>query len=106
MHTYDISLPISPHLPTWPGDPPFTRKYVSEIANGGNTNTSFLEICAHMGTHVDSPDHFLANGLTVESLPLNILCGRAYVLHLSNVDIITASDLENADILPDSTDSF
>jgi arylformamidase len=100
MHTYDISLPISPNLPTWPGDPPFKRKYVSEIVQGGNTNTSFLEMCAHMGTHVDAPDHFLGNGKTVENLPLNILCGRAYVLHLPEVEIITANDLENAEIPP------
>ena len=100
MHTYDISLPISPNLPVWPGDPPFTRRYVSEIQKGGNSNTSFLEMCAHMGTHVDAPDHFLGNKQTIEDIPLNILCGRVYVLHLPDVDIITADDLKNADIPP------
>ena len=100
MHTYDISLPISAQLPIWPGDPPYKRRYVSEIAAGGNTNTSFLEMGAHMGTHVDAPDHFLGNGQTIENLPLNILCGRAYVLHLPEIELITASILQNADIPP------
>ena len=100
MHTYDISLPISTQLPVWPGDPPFTRRYVSEIAKGGNSNTSFIEMCAHMGTHVDAPDHFLGNGKTIEELPLSVLCGRAYVLHLPDIDLITADILRSADIPP------
>lgn len=100
MHTYDISLPITSHLPIWPGDPPFERKYISEIAKGDHANTSCLEMCAHMGTHVDSPDHFLGNGHTVEKLPLNILCGRAYVVDLPDIDLVTASALQNAEIPP------
>jgi len=100
MHTYDISLPISPELPVWPGDPPFARRYISEIAAGGNTNTSFIEMGAHMGTHVDAPDHFLGNGRTIEALPLNILCGRAYVLHVPEADVISASILREAEIPP------
>jgi arylformamidase len=100
MHTYDISLPLTPELPIWPGDPPFMRRHISSIEQGGNTNTSFLEMSAHMGTHVDAPDHFLGNGRTIENVPLSILCGRAYVLHLPDVDLITASILERAEIPP------
>lgn len=100
MHTYDISLPLTPELPIWPGDPPFKRRHISSIEQGGNTNTSFLEMSAHMGTHVDAPDHFLGNGRTIENVPLSILCGRAYVLHLPDVDLITASILERAEIPP------
>lgn len=100
MHTYDISLPLSSDLPIWPGDPAFVRRHISSIEQGGNTNTSFLEMSAHMGTHVDAPDHFLGNGRTIDNVPLNILCGRAYVLHLPDVDLITASILEKAEIPP------
>ncbi len=100
MHTYDITLPISNHLPVWPGDPPYERKLVDSIANGDNTNTSHISMSAHMGTHVDAPDHFLGNGRTVENLPLNVLSGRVYVLHLPEVDLITAAHLEKADIPP------
>ena len=100
MHTYDISLPLSADLPIWPGDPPFVRRHISAIAQGGNTNTSFLEMCAHMGTHVDAPDHFLGDHRTVENLPLSNLCGRAYVLYLPEADLVTASLLEKAEIPP------
>lgn len=100
MHTYDISLTLSPELPVWPGDPPFKRTYLSEIANGQNSNTSFLEMGAHIGTHVDAPDHFLGDGRTVENLALSVLCGRAYVLDLPGIDLITADILEKAEIPP------
>lgn len=100
MHTYDISLPISSDLPVWPGDPPFERKLIDSIARGGQTNTSFLAMSAHMGTHIDAPDHFLGNGRTIENLPLNILTGRVYVLHLPEADLITAAMLAQADIPP------
>jgi arylformamidase len=53
-----------------------------------------------MGTHVDAPDHFLGNGRTVESLPLNILSGRVYVLYLPDTDLITADILAKAEIPP------
>lgn len=100
MHTYDISLPLSSDLPVWPGDPPFVRRLISALAQGGNTNTSFLEMSAHMGTHVDAPNHFLGDQRTIDHLPLSILCGRVYVLHLPKVDLVTASILENSEIPP------
>lgn len=100
MNTYDISLPLSPELPTWPGDNPYRRYRMSDIEKGANSNTSFIEMSAHMGTHVDAPDHFLGNRITIESLSLNILCGRAYVLALPDIDLITADDLRKAEIPP------
>lgn len=100
MHTYDITLPISKELPVWPGDPPYEIERIDDIQAGGHTNTSMIRMSCHMGTHVDAPDHFLGNGKTVEALPLNILFGRAYVLYLPEVDLITASILEKSEIPP------
>jgi arylformamidase len=56
----------------------------------------------HVGTHVDAPFHFLGGDTpTVESLPLNILTGRVYVLHLpDSVSLITAKVLEAMAIPP------
>jgi arylformamidase len=100
MHTYDITLPISKELPVWPGDPPFEIRHIDSIAAGGNTNTSWISMSAHTGTHVDAPDHFLNNGKTIESLPLNVLSGRVYVLHLPKAKVITADMLKEAEIPP------
>ena len=43
---------------------------------------------------------FLQDGVTVDQLNLSLLTGRAYVLHLPDVDEITAAVLEEAQIPP------
>jgi arylformamidase len=100
MHTYDITLTLSPDLPVWPGDSPFVIERVETIDGGGNANVSVVKMGVHTGTHVDAPDHFLNDGISVDQLPLDVLVGRAYVLHLPDVDLIDAATLEQADIPP------
>jgi arylformamidase len=100
MRTYDISLTISPSLPTWPGDPSVILERVEKIEDGSDANVSRIDIGVHTGTHVDAPYHFIRNGKTVDNLNLNLLTGRAYVLYLPGVDIITASVLERSQIPP------
>lgn len=100
MRTYDITLTISPNLPTWPGDPGVDLERVEKIENGSNANVSRIDLGVHTGTHVDAPFHFLQDGITVDQIDLSLLTGRAYVLHLPDVDEITASVLENAQIPP------
>jgi arylformamidase len=100
MRTYDITLTITPEMIVWPGDPQVNMKRLSSIAAGDNANVTQISMSCHTGTHVDAPDHFLNNGKTVESLSLDLLVGRAYVLHLPNVNLITASILMDADIPP------
>lgn len=101
MRIYDISVAISPNTPVWPGDPKVLLERVSEIGDGSAFNVSRFEMSAHSGTHVDAPNHILdGDALTVDELDLKTLTGRVYVLHLPDVDMITASVLENAEIPP------
>ena len=100
MRTYDISLTISPTLPTWPGDPDVDLERVSKIEEGANANVSRVCMGVHTGTHVDAPYHFLPEGASVEQLDLSQLTGRAYVLHLPDADRISAAVLEGAGIPP------
>ncbi len=100
MRTYDITLTISPDLPTWPGDPGVEIERVEKIEDGSNANVSRVDMGVHTGTHVDAPFHFLQDGKTVDQIDLSLLTGRAYVLHLPEVDVITAPVLENAQIPP------
>jgi arylformamidase len=100
MRTYDITLTISPDLPTWPGDPGVEIERVEKIEDGSNANVSRVNMGVHTGTHVDAPYHFLQDGITVDQLNINLLTGRAYVLHLPDVEVITAAVLEDAQIPP------
>lgn len=100
MRTYDITLTISPHMPIWPGDPKVSIERVEKIEEGSNANVSRVNMGVHTGTHVDAPYHFLPEGITIDRLNLSLLIGRAYVLHLPEVDVITAEALNNAQIPP------
>jgi arylformamidase len=100
MQIYDVSLAISPALPVWPGDPAISLERIQKMEEGANANVTFVSMSAHAGTHVDAPYHFLGgDSLTVERLSLNLLTGRAYVLHLPDeVDEITSEVLVKAEI--------
>lgn len=100
MHTYDISLTISPDMPTWPGDPAVVLHRVEKMEQGAESNVTKIEMSVHTGTHVDAPYHFNPGGKSVEHMSLRNLTGRAYVLDLPHVDKITAEILENSDLPP------
>lgn len=101
MTIYDISLPISPDLPVWPGDPAVVLEKTASMDAGDDANVSLIKAGVHVGTHVDAPHHFLNDGRTVENLSLDILTGSAFVLHLADdVDMITADILDAAPIPP------
>jgi arylformamidase len=100
MRIYDVSVGISPQMPVWPGDPPVTLKRVSEIAKGANANVSRLECGVHIGTHVDAPSHFIDGAPDVETLSMEVLNGRAYVIDLWQADVLDAETLDAAGIPP------
>lgn len=100
MHTYDISVTISPDLPTWPGDPSVILERVEKMEAGADSNVTRMAMSAHTGTHIDAPYHFILDGICVDQVPVDVLTGRAYVLHLPDVDLITAAVLEAASLPP------
>lgn len=101
MRIYDITLTITPNLPTWPGDPPIVVERFVKMEDGAPNNVTRIAMCAHTGTHVDAPRHFLSGDVeTVDELPLKTLTGRVYVLELLDEKVITAKTLEKAEIPP------
>ena len=54
----DVSVPLAPGIPTYPGNPPFEFEPVKRIANGDSANVSRMVIGTHTATHVDAPLHF------------------------------------------------
>ena len=103
MPLYDVSLVISEASPVWPGDPPILLKKISQIQKGDPANVTHISAPVHMGTHVDAPDHFLGNGETVETIPLDYLVGPAQVVDVPSPKIISADDLSDLE-LPSGTE--
>ena len=93
---YDVTVPLSAEVPTFPGDPRFQLDFSHRISAGEPYNVARLTFGAHSGTHVDAPYHFLADGATVDQLPLELLIGRARVVEMTALDRIERADLERA----------
>jgi len=101
MRTYDITLTITRDLVVWPEDPPVEIFQTDRIADGSTANVSRIHMGVHTGTHVDAPFHFIEGGKTVEALDIDLLTGRAYVLHLpDDLNLITKETIENSSIPP------
>ena len=99
MTIFDISLTISPFLPTWPGDPGLVLEQFESIDKGAHANVTSISSSLHLGTHVDAPHHVLNDGRTVEQLPLDVLTGQCYVVQLPDgIDAITAEVLARTEI--------
>lgn len=91
MPIYDVSVALSADTPIYPGDPSINISQFFSLANGDPANVSLLHFGAHSGTHVDAPAHFLTGGARLNSLPLEMLIGRAQVVEVpATTDTITA----------------
>jgi arylformamidase len=98
---FDVTVPLSSDIPAYPGDPPFQLDSTHRIADGAPYNATRISMSAHSGTHVDAPYHFLADGGTVDALPLEILMGKARVVEVQARDKIERADLEPLDLRAD-----
>jgi len=99
MKIWDISLTISPNLPTWPGDPKAVIERVSAITDGANANVSRMDMGVHTGTHVDAPLHFIDGSSAVEAMNLEVLIGPARVVQVADdVNVIDREVLEKLEL--------
>jgi arylformamidase len=101
MKIYDVSVPVSPGMHVYPGDPKVSVEMTAEISKGDVANVSFLKFGTHTGTHIDAPSHFIDGTMTVDQIPLNLLIGRARVVEISSV-AITREALEEVDMAEDA----
>lgn len=71
----------------FPGDPSPEAKKMLTIGQGAVCNLSAFSMCAHNGTHVDAPYHFLSEGKTIEELTPDAFVGDCFVArHEGDVD--------------------
>ncbi len=75
---YDISQEVF-GCAVYPGDPHPKREIILKISEGAVCNLSAFSMCAHNGTHVDAPLHFLDGGKSVDRVDLDQFIGYAWV---------------------------
>lgn len=101
MQIYDISQEVF-SCAVYPGDPQPVREVKLRISEGAVCNLTAFEMCAHNGTHVDAPFHFIDGEETIDKVPLDKFIGPAYVAeHNGDITAETAerilSEAKSAD---------
>ena len=78
MKIYDISQEIFT-CKVFLGDPAPKKTVLSSMEKGDLYNLTEFSMCAHNGTHIDAPFHFIRDGKTVDTIDLASFVGKAYV---------------------------
>ena len=95
MKIYDISQEVF-SCAVYPGDPKPEKQTLYSTGAGDLYNLTSFAMCAHNGTHMDAPFHFLHNGKTVDRMDLSIFAGDCYVArHEGNVTAADAEEILN-----------
>lgn len=89
MKIYDISQEVF-SCQVYPNDPTPEKSVLKSMEKGDVYNLTALSMCAHNGTHVDAPFHFLKDGKTVDEICLEAFVGMAYVAE--HQGIVTGDD--------------
>ncbi len=91
MKIYDISQEVF-SCAIYPGDPKPEKQTLYSTEAGDLYNLTSFAMCAHNGTHVDAPFHFLHNGKTVDQVDLTHFVGDCFVAGCEGN--VTAMDAE------------
>ena len=78
MKIYDISQEVFSCV-VYPGDPKPEKQTLCSYEAGDVYHLTAFSMCAHNGTHIDAPFHFLPDGNTVERLDLSVFVGECYL---------------------------
>lgn len=103
MPIYDVTVPLSNELPTYPGDPGIEIGEWRALARGDSANVSVVSFGAHTGTHVDAPAHFIEGASKVESMPLDVLIGEALVVEVPQDVLVIDEAFVTANVAPGTT---
>lgn len=93
----DISVPFPvdspmPFFPTDPQGPSITR--IFDRTKGDPVTMSQISINSHNGTHIDAPFHFMAEGTTIDMMPLDTAIGSTRVIEIKDPVSIKLEEVE------------
>ncbi|MBN1631206.1 MAG: cyclase family protein [Thermoleophilia bacterium] len=79
MEYFDLTLPLLPGMPVYPGDPE-VRFTAARTHETDGYQVTRLCLGSHSGTHLDAPRHFLAEGATLDEYRVDRLVGPGVVV--------------------------
>lgn len=77
---WDISPTLSPAIPVWPGDTPFSSETTWQIEAGCPVKVSRMTMSTHTGAHCDAPAHYDKNGKAIDEVALDRYIGPCRVI--------------------------
>lgn len=99
---WDISPPIAPGSPVFPGDTPYHQEWAAQIGPGCPVNVSSMTLSPHVGAHADAPLHYDPEGAAIGAVPLEPYLGLCRVIHaIGKGPLVRWEDIAHAlDTLP------
>lgn len=79
MKLWDITRELTA-APVYPGDAAPRLQQVQQLALGDICNLTNLSMCAHNGTHLDAPLHFIPDAPAIDGVDLTACCGPCRVV--------------------------
>ena len=78
---WDISPPIAPDSPLFPGDTAYSQQWTAQISPGCPVNISAITMSPHIGAHADAPLHYGPGTATIGQVDLLPYLGPCRVIH-------------------------
>jgi arylformamidase len=78
---WDISPPVGPGSPVFPGDAPYQQRWAATLGPGCPVNVSTLTLSPHTGAHADAPLHYAAEAAAIGAVDLAPYLGPCRVIH-------------------------
>ena len=78
---WDISPPVAPGSPVFPGDTPYQQQWAATLGPGCPVNVSTITLSPHVGAHADAPLHYDPQGRSIGAVDLAPYLGPCRVIH-------------------------
>jgi len=89
----DVSVPLCTGMVHWPTDPPVRIERFADMDKGAVCNVSRVDMCAHVGTHMDGLNHFIKDGAPLDTVPFDALIGPCRVIEIKDGDSVKPAEL-------------
>jgi arylformamidase len=85
---WDISPPVSPDTPVFPGDEPYSLRWTARLGPGCPVNLSSVSASPHVGAHADAPLHYANDAPSIAEVELAPYLGPCRVIHAFDVPLV------------------